>query len=236
MEAESIDASLPAALVEVLESASRLQQLVPGAVLVGGSAAAMYAAHLESYDHDHVLQDLRGRFDIVLEALEQDPGFHTASLREDKIILGNLGGIETGIRQLIRQRPLEVQRMVLPSGNSAIVPTRDETLRVKGFLIVRRNMVRDFLDVAALSERLSIPHAAAVLSDIDEFYTDDREQLDHRPVLTQLIRQLSNPEPRDSKVTRRLQDYKGLNHRWGSWETVREQCGDLALAVLEHQR
>ena len=41
-------------LDRVLRSASRLQEAVPDAVLVGGSAAALYAAHRESLDHDHV--------------------------------------------------------------------------------------------------------------------------------------------------------------------------------------
>ena len=45
-------------LVRVLESAARLQEVVPDAVLVGGSAAAPWANHRFSYDHDHVLQDL----------------------------------------------------------------------------------------------------------------------------------------------------------------------------------
>jgi hypothetical protein len=45
-------------LVRVLESAARLQEVVPDAVLVGGSAAALWANHRSSYDHDHVLQDL----------------------------------------------------------------------------------------------------------------------------------------------------------------------------------
>jgi hypothetical protein len=48
----------------VLESAARLQELVPDAVLVGGSAAALYAGHRDSFDHDHVLADLSDRFDM----------------------------------------------------------------------------------------------------------------------------------------------------------------------------
>ena len=43
-------------LVRVLESAARLQEVVPDAVLVGGSAAALWASHRTSFDHDHVLQ------------------------------------------------------------------------------------------------------------------------------------------------------------------------------------
>ena len=42
-------------LTQVLESAARLQRLVPDAVLVGGSAAALHAGHRDSFDHDHVL-------------------------------------------------------------------------------------------------------------------------------------------------------------------------------------
>src|ERR1700675_2928094 len=45
-------------LVRVLESAARLQEVLPDAVLVGGSAAALWANHRFSHDHDHVLQDL----------------------------------------------------------------------------------------------------------------------------------------------------------------------------------
>jgi hypothetical protein len=46
--------------------------MVPDAILVGGSAAALYAGHRDSYDHDHVLTDLRDRFDVVLGALESE--------------------------------------------------------------------------------------------------------------------------------------------------------------------
>ena len=44
---------------ELLSSAARLQKIVPGAVLVGGTAAAAYAHHRVSVDHDHALSDLR---------------------------------------------------------------------------------------------------------------------------------------------------------------------------------
>jgi hypothetical protein len=40
-------------LLAVLESASRLQDLVPDAVLVGGSAAALYAGHRDYYADQH---------------------------------------------------------------------------------------------------------------------------------------------------------------------------------------
>ena len=64
-------------LVRVLESAARLQEVVPDAVRVGGSAAALWANHRFSYDHDHVLQDLSDRFVAVLEAIEATDGWVT---------------------------------------------------------------------------------------------------------------------------------------------------------------
>jgi phage major head subunit gpT-like protein len=63
-------------LTRVLEAAARLQELVPDAVLVGGSAAALYAGHRDSYDHDHVVADLADRFDAVLEAVSSSAGPH----------------------------------------------------------------------------------------------------------------------------------------------------------------
>lgn len=53
----------------VLASAARLQEVVPDAVLVGGSAAARYAGHRDSFDHDHVLTDLVDRYELVLDVV-----------------------------------------------------------------------------------------------------------------------------------------------------------------------
>jgi hypothetical protein len=61
-------------LVRVLESAARLQAVVPDAILVGGSAAALWAFDRTSFDHDHVLADLNVRFDTVLDAIEATKG------------------------------------------------------------------------------------------------------------------------------------------------------------------
>lgn len=65
-------------MAAVYEAAARLQELVPDAVLVGGSAAAYHAGHRVSLDDDHVVADLRERFDHVLKALEQTKGWVTA--------------------------------------------------------------------------------------------------------------------------------------------------------------
>ena len=218
-------------LLAVLESASRLQQMVPDAVLVGGSAAALYAGHRDSYDHDHVLVDLRDRFDVVLEALESEGEWVTNRLVPGKVILGQLGDIEAGVRQMIRTRPLEITHVTLPSGRALTVPTAEETLRIKGFLIVRRNQTRDYLDVAALADQYGLQEAAAVLARIDDYYADQHGG--GSGIAAQLARQLADPRPKDSSVTRQLGAYRNLARRWTDWDEVRSVCRQLAAEMIE---
>ena len=219
-------------LVRVLESAARLQEVVPDAVLVGGSAAALWASHRTSFDHDHVLQDLSDRFEAVLESIEATDGWVTNRVSPGKIILGELGGIESGVRQLIRTRPLEVAEVSLPSGQVLRVPTPDETLRIKGYLIVRRNQVRDYLDVAALSDKYGIGHAADVLGHIDAYYSDQRGP-GPEGVASQLARQLADPKPADARTIGQLGRYKGLDARWADWGNVTGVCRSLAVEMVQ---
>jgi len=214
----------------VLESAARLQEVVPDAVLVGGSAAALWANHRSSYDH--VLQDLNARFDAVLEAIEATDGWVTNRVTPGKVILGELGDIESGVRQLIRNRPLEVTEVTLPSGHALRVPTPDETLRIKGYLIVRRNQVRDYLDVAALSDRYGISHSADVLGHIDAYYSDQRGP-EAEGVATQLARQLADPRPADARTIQQLDQYKGLDARWTDWGNVTDVCRCVAVEMVQ---
>lgn len=232
------------ALLAVLESAARLQELVPDAVLVGGSAAALYAGHRDSFDHDHMLADLVERFDVVLEALEADGEWVTNRVTPGRIILGQLGDIEAGVRQMIRRRPLEVREIVLPSGRGLRVPTADEALRVKAFLVVRRNRTRDYLDVVALAARHGVGHAGEVLTRIDDYYADQHTNRYADPVeasgarsfgiATQVARQLADPRPKDASVTRELGSYRNLAPEWTDWRKVRAACLELATVMLDH--
>jgi hypothetical protein len=212
--------------VELMESAAHLQQLVPGAVLVGGAAAILYADHRESRDHGHVLADLADRFEMVLEAVEDDASWATSRVTPGKVILGNLEGIEAGVRQMIRKRPLEVAVVELPSGGSVTVLTLEETLRIKAFLAVRRNQTRDYLDLAALADRLAPAKAADVLDRIDDYYADQLDSDDG--VASQLVRQLADPRPADPSVIDQLSSYRRLRKRWSDWGAVTEVLGDVA--------
>jgi hypothetical protein len=216
---------------QVLTSAARLQEVVPDAVLVGGSAAALHAGHRESFDHDHVLPDLADRYEAVLEAVEATEGWAT-SVRASKppfTIMGRLGGIEAGLRQMRRTRPLETIEVEVDRDVTVVAPTAAETLRVKAYLAVQRNVVRDYLDVAALAEHLGLDRAVEVLSEIDAFYADRSGE--PASVLTSLVVALADPAPRDPDVIPELPRYKGLAARWQRWDDVVDVCRELALRL-----
>lgn len=218
-------------LRQVLTSAARLQEVVPDAVLVGGSAAALHAGHRDSFDHDHVLADLVDRYQAVLEAVEATEGWAT-SVRASKppfTIMGSLGGVEAGLRQMRRQRPLETCEIELGDGAVVVAPTAAEALRVKAYLVVQRNVVRDYLDVVALADHLGEDTAVEVLSNIDAYYVDRSGETGS--VLTSLVAALADPQPRDTDVTRELPRYKGLDPRWHEWEDVVAACRALALRL-----
>jgi len=214
----------------VLAAAARLQALVPDAVLVGGAAAAHHAGHRVSFDDDHVVADLSARFDDVLRDLEETDGWITARVRRPVLILGRLEGVETGVRNLIRRRPLEVEIVDL-EGRSLRVPTLEETTRIKAWLCLMRNATRDYIDFAALSDRLGETRAADVVLSLDEYYADQLGAGGQR-IATQVAKQLSEPCPDDlSEVD--LSAYRQLARRWQSWNAVTGHCRRIALRVLD---
>jgi hypothetical protein len=102
----------------------------------------------------------------------------------------------------------------------------------KGYLIVRRNQVRYYLDVAALSDRYGISHAANVLGHIDNYYSDQRGA-QAEGVATQLARQLAAPKPADARTITQLGRYKGLDARWTDWKNVTDVCRSVAVEMVQ---
>ncbi len=214
----------------VLDAAGRLQAVVPDAVLVGGTAAAYHARHRVSYDDDHVLADLRERFDEVLAALEETEGWITARVKRPVLILGRLEGVETGIRNLIRVRPLEVEEVVV-GDHRLRVPTLPEITRIKAWLCLMRNATRDYLDFVALADRMGDDQAIDVVLSLDEFYADQAGPGGRR-IATQIAKQLAEPRPDDlSEVD--LAAYRKLDRRWQNWGAVVNACRRLAVGVLD---
>jgi hypothetical protein len=212
---------------QVLAAAAHLQRILPDAILVGGSASAVYAQHRLSTDADHVLTDLRHRFDQVLAELESVAGWKTARVNRPVQILGNLDGIETGVRQLIRDEPLEVTRINY-HGEHITVPTEAEILRIKGVLILRRNATRDYLDFVALAEHMDADAVVAALRPFDRLYP----QPSGESALQQLQIQLAQPLPYDLEELT-LSEYKNLNPRWHDWRTVSASCVRHAVLIFD---
>lgn len=211
---------------DVLSAASRLQGLVKEAVLVGGTASAIFAAHRTSYDADHVIPNLRESFDEILADLESVAGWQTARIKKPVLILGRLDGIETGVRQLIRAAPLETME-VYARGQKITVPTEAEILRIKGALILKRNATRDYLDFAALSKHLGKQATENAFNTFDSLYP----QPNGESPCQQLYMQLANPKPFDLERTR-LNEYKNLSAEWHDWNEVIKQCRFVASGLL----
>lgn len=210
---------------EVLSSAARLQTIIPHAVLVGGTAASIYAHHRLSTDDDHVVTDLKQNFDMILARLESVAGWATARINRPVQILGSLDGIETGIRQLIRQEPLETTTLTV-GDNQLTVPTEAEILRIKAVLILKRNATRDYLDTAALVDHLGRNRTVEAFQCFDTLYP----QPNGESALQQLEVQLVSPRPFDLDLTE-LPKYKNLDPKWHAWGSVENVCRECAFWI-----
>ena len=208
-------------------AAASLAETLPGAVLLGGTAAALHAGHRFSRDADHVLTDLRSRFDEVLARLESAAGRSTARVARPVQVLGSLDGIEIGVRQLIRREPLETTTLH-HRGAALTLPAEAEILRIKGVLILRRNATRDYVDFAALATRMGVESAAAALRPFDRLYPQDNGE----SPLQQLQVQLASALPYDLEDAD-LSEYRNLAPRWHDWSDVKAACARVSVGIFD---
>ena len=205
----------------LLAAERHLQTLVPGSVLVGGTAAALHAGHRISMDGDHVVSDLKERFDEVLADLEAAAGWQTSRFRRPVLILGQLDGVLTGIRQLRRVQPLETEEVA-----GLRVPTLAEMARIKAWLLATRFTVRDYLDAVVLFEKLGGEGVREALLRLDEIYP----QPNGASVLAEVVERLGSAQPVDVAEID-LASYRGLLPPWNDWEYVTSR-GRLWARVL----
>jgi hypothetical protein len=205
----------------LLAAERHLQELVPGTVLVGGTAAAVHVGHRFSQDGDHVLVDLRDRFDEVLAELEAAAGWTTARTRRPILILGQLEGVLTGIRQLRRTQPLDVEMI-----DGLRVPTLAEMARIKSWLLATRDTIRDYLDTVVLFERLGVEATRGALRSFDRIYA----QPNAASPLAEVAERLAAAAPAD-RASIDLASYRGLRPPWNDWSHVSERGRTWAPVV-----
>lgn len=162
----------------------------------------------------HPVTVWRGRLDVALDALEVED-------READ---------EAGAAArpaFTRCRPLETTAVQLPTGDRLQIPTCAETLRLKGYLIMARNSLRDFAEFAELVDVLDPETVAMALSEIDRYYSGQPAK--RQWLATQLVRRLADPQLADS-------DDGGSAEIGTDWEYVQERCLAVAVAMLEEAR
>ena len=209
----------------LLAAERHLQALVPGAVLVGGTAAALHAGHRKSLDGDHVLEDLRARFDDILAQLESAAGWQTSRVQRPVVILGQLDGVMTGIRQLRRTKPLETELV-----DGLRVPTLAEMARVKAWLLATRHTVRDYLDTVVLLERLGETEAPGTFASFDELYAQESGA----SPLVEVVERLGMADPSD-RAGVDLATYKDLVAPWNDWAHLTKRGRYWARTLAQGQ-
>jgi hypothetical protein len=214
----------------LLADAALLQARIPSAVLVGGTAAALHAHHRISFDHDHVIENLARHYDTAIATLESIVGWRTERRVRGKLVLGKIHGIEAGLRNRRRSAPLDTILVTVPGGRTLRVPTVEEMLRIKTFLVVARNAARDYLDVAALSHHLGLQKGARALDRMNELYAEFAGE--GGDMLSSAVVKLAKPDPYDLTEID-LKEYKGIVAPWNDWRAVADQCRSLAVALLE---
>jgi hypothetical protein len=214
----------------LLAHAAILQAKVPSAILVGGTAAALHAGHRISFDHGHVLKDLTKHYDEANAALESIAGWRTKRRIRGRLVLGQIDGIDAGLRNQRRSAPLETTFMKAPGGRKLKIPTIEEMLRIKAFLLVERNATRDYLDVAALSHHVGTAKSVLALERMRQLYAEFAGEVGD--IMISILVKLGMPDPYDlTEVDRN--EYKGIIPPWNDWSAVTKQCRSLAVAMVK---
>ena len=122
--------------------------------------------------------------------------------------------------------------MVETPRGSVLIPTLDEMIRVKAWLILTRNAYRDYLDLAALSEIAGTERTLDALARFDEFYVDVGSKRIARGAFPslQLIRQLVAPAPHDLAKEIELEHYRAVEGRWNQ-NDVLIKCEEIAFKL-----
>src|SRR5258708_31948392 len=214
---------IPEQLIDGIKAGVEANQSVSGSIAVGGAVCSLFAHHRASADIDFVLSDLNQRFDEIREQLFELPEWKEARITVPVLILGSLHGIEVGFRQLRRTVPLDTQIVETPSGK-LVVPTVEELLRIKAFLIYNRNTTRDFVDFAELSCIFEIDTAVEILVDLDDRFGWEKQP----SIIVGITKKLLSPAPFDLEDPKAgFEQLRFMEPRLKSWEAVIDRCRSI---------
>lgn len=217
----SIAPSVPPGLEGVVRAGVRAGREVPGAVALGGTICAMYANHRLSFDIDFVVSDLRERYEQVREHMLEVPGWSEADAKPPVLLLGSLDGVDVGFRQLRRNTPIETTTMATASGPLTI-PTLEELIRTKAFLLYQRHYTRDFVDFAALSLLVPDPVVVESLAGLDQKFAWEKQP----SVALGVLKALMRAEPADLG-THGFETFRWIAPRQNSWPEVQARCREI---------
>ena len=85
----------------------------------------------------------------------------------------------------------ETTEILVQNGRRLRLPTIEEMLRIKTFLVIDRNATRDYLDVAALSHHIGLEKSAAALESMNELYAEFKDEAGD--LLTAVVIKLTVP-------------------------------------------
>lgn len=122
--------------------------------------------------------------------------------------------------------------MTLSDGGKLRIPTVEEVLRVKTFLVVERNATRDYLGVAALSHHLGLARSAQALDHMSELHAEFAGE--GGDMLTTVVVKLASPDPYDLAEVD-LTEYRGIIAPSDDWRAVEHQCLAVAASILNPQ-
>jgi hypothetical protein len=139
----------------------------------------------------------------------------------------NLYFIETCTTQMSRSVQLEMT-VIQHNGKQMSVPSDAEIFRIKTGLVLTRNSVRDYVDLAVFSAYLGTSRSVEILKDFDRIYLVESE----RRLMVQLLEMLSSPVPYDLSVTN-FDTYEDLTQEWRVWNRTVDTLRNLSHRIFD---
>lgn len=223
----SIPPNTPDAWERVLRSAARVQERVPGAVVCDHTATAMHARHHIPAEVIHCIDTREHHIDAIRTTLEIDREWTTALVQSSKILIGSQNGVQTSIHSFRHSAPMDTEVRVGTFG-SIRLSTAEDTLRMQTHMALKRNTMRDYLDVAAMWDHLGDERGAKAFRHYDGLYSTGTDESTLKRVMTQL----ANPQPNDlDRVD--LTTYPNLDPKWQEWSTIAAICRQAAYTIFD---